>query len=100
MGSGTKTKEWSRAILCRPKDNLVTEGLLRAQRYVMVSSVEKTDSPPSISLMLAGEYARTWQEDREEFQKKTDNKRKKKFIKNDFEWWLKLRKTNKCFCSI
>lgn len=36
-----KYREWSRTLLCKPKDNLVTEGLLRAQRVVMVTTLEK-----------------------------------------------------------
>lgn len=34
-------KEWSKSFICRPKDNLITEGLQRARRSVMVSSLEK-----------------------------------------------------------
>lgn len=36
-----KNKEWTKALLQRPKDNLITEGLLRAQRNVMVTTIEK-----------------------------------------------------------
>lgn len=109
---------WTKAILCRPKDNIVTEGLLRAQREVMVTTLERCVSmhpkylhkwnqchnsfqpqPVSMHMLIANEYQRMWLNDRREFhrKKKTD---KHPFIENDFEWWLKLHKTNKCFCPI
>lgn len=52
-----------------------------------------------MSLMIAGEYARMWLKDRAEFHEKTFPK-KKKIIHNDYDWWLKMRKTDKCFCAI
>ncbi|KAH8392234.1 hypothetical protein KR215_003686 [Drosophila sulfurigaster] len=100
MATLGKSKEWSRAIICRPKDNLTTEAGLRAQKYTMVPTIEKEESCPSMAMIIGNEYARMWLKDRDEFQAKTDLNRKKKVIKNDFDWWLKLRKTTKCFCPI
>ncbi|XP_034473199.1 uncharacterized protein LOC117780681 [Drosophila innubila] len=100
MATMGKSKEWSRAIICKPKDSLTTEAGLRAQRNVMVPTIEKECTPNSMSMIIGGEYARMWLRDRDEFQAKNINNSKAKVIKNDFEWWLKLRKTNKCFCSI
>ncbi|EDW11663.1 uncharacterized protein LOC6576225 [Drosophila mojavensis] len=94
-----KSKEWSRSLICRPKDNLTTEAGLRAQHHVMVSSLERECVPGTMAMLIGMEYARIWLKDREAFQKKRDDS-KVKFIKNDFDWWLKLRKTNRCFCSI
>lgn len=116
-----KGPEWTRAILCRPRDHLLTEGLLRAQANVLVTTLEKSvriiykfikniyiniiyilflqPQPVSMSLLMAGEYQRMWLKDRNDFHKQL-HKSKKLAIENDFEWWLKLRKTNKCFCVI
>ncbi|EDV94181.1 GH25193 [Drosophila grimshawi] len=100
MATYGKVKEWSRSLICRPKDNLTTEAGLRAQRHAMVPSIECESFPNSMSMLIGMEYGRTWLRDRDEFQKKHDSKAQVKFIKNDFEWWLKLRKTNRCTCSL
>ncbi|XP_023163154.1 uncharacterized protein LOC111594191 [Drosophila hydei] len=97
--ASTKSKEWTRAIMCRPRDNLTTEAGLRAQHHVMVSRLDQECLPDSMSMLIGMEYARIWLKDRDLFQKKR-NDSKAKFIHNDFDWWLKLRKTNKCFCTI
>ncbi|XP_064535445.1 uncharacterized protein LOC135426319 [Drosophila montana] len=91
-------KEWSRSIICRPKDNLTTEAGLRAQQSTMAPSTESGSIPTSMGMLLGGEYARIWLQDRDRFQKKFFQS-KPKIIPNDFEWWIKLRKTNKCFCT-
>lgn len=39
--ASTKSKEWTRAIMCRPRDNLTTEAGLRAQHHVMVSRLDQ-----------------------------------------------------------
>lgn len=52
-----------------------------------------------MSLLLGGEYARMWLKDRDEFREKTYEK-PKKIIYNDIEWWLKMHKTDRCFCAI
>lgn len=52
-----------------------------------------------MSMLIANEYQRMWLKDRKEFHRKK-KQNKHKFIENDFEWWLKLHKTNKCFCVI
>lgn len=52
-----------------------------------------------MSLLLGGEYARMWLKDRDEFREKTYEK-PKKVIYNDIEWWLKMHKTDRCFCAI
>ncbi|EDW64406.1 uncharacterized protein Dvir_GJ22681 [Drosophila virilis] len=67
-----KTKEWSRSIICKPKDNLKTEAGMRAQRRAIALARNRED---------------------------LEEDAKPKVIKNDFDWWLKLRKTNKSFCS-
>lgn len=55
--------------------------------------------PVSMHMLIANEYQRMWLKDRKEFHRKSKQD-KHKFIENDFEWWLKLHKTNKCFCVI
>ncbi|XP_017850054.2 uncharacterized protein LOC108604995 [Drosophila busckii] len=91
-----KTKEWSRSQICLPKDNLKTEGLLRAQRHVMVSTIETCDVPSGMSWLLGMEYGRIWLRDRNEFLQKLADSVKSKVIMHDYEWWLKQRNTNKC----
>lgn len=50
-------------------------------------------------LLLGNEYGRIWLKDRDEFRAKTFGI-KTKIIHNDYDWWVKLRKTDKCFCVI
>ncbi|EDW64405.1 uncharacterized protein [Drosophila virilis] len=97
MSVGSRHKEWERSLICRPIDNLTTEAGLRAQRCAMVATREREDIPTTMAMLIGWEYARIWLQDRDNYQKKKQTA-KKKFIQNDFEWWLKLRKTNKCFC--
>ncbi|XP_017056410.1 uncharacterized protein LOC108098186 [Drosophila ficusphila] len=91
-----QTKEWSRAVLFKPKDNLTTEA---GKRERFVPSCELEGSPVSMPLLIGWEYARIWLKERDKFIKQRERAVKAKFIKNDFEWWLKLRKTQKKFCK-
>ncbi|ALC41622.1 CG31816 [Drosophila busckii] len=95
----TKTKEWSRAQKFVPKDNLTTEAGLRAQKHVMESCIDKDDDSPPMSLIIGMEYGRMWLREREKFVKQHAKIMQSKVIKNDFEWWLKQRKTTKKFCG-
>ncbi|KAH8266696.1 hypothetical protein KR018_010467 [Drosophila ironensis] len=92
-----QTKEWSRARLCVPKDNLTTEARDRARHFV--PSSEQECGPVSMSYLMGWEYARIWLRDRDKFVQQRERAVKAKYIKNDFEWWLKLRKTTKRFCK-
>ncbi|ALC40019.1 CG31816 [Drosophila busckii] len=95
-----KTKEWSRSQICLPKDNLKTEGLLRAQRHVMVSTIETCCAPINMSMLIGMEYARMWQRNRDKYTVKRQAAMGGRDFKNDYAWWLKLHKTNRCFCSV
>ncbi|KAH8282573.1 hypothetical protein KR054_008449, partial [Drosophila jambulina] len=90
-------KEWSRAVPFIPKDNLTTEAKDRAVKFVATSDTDCT--PVSMAYLMGGEYGRIWLKDRDTFVKKRKKAVKPKFIKNDFEWWLKQRKTSKRFCK-
>ncbi|KAI8041942.1 uncharacterized protein LOC128261822 [Drosophila gunungcola] len=92
-----QTKEWSRARLCKPKDNLTTEA---GNRERFVPSCELECTPISMARLIGWEYARIWLRDRDKFIQQRERAVKAKFIKNDFEWWLKLRKTPKKFCKV
>ncbi|XP_030377265.1 uncharacterized protein LOC115626142 isoform X2 [Scaptodrosophila lebanonensis] len=56
--------------------------------------------PECMNMIIGWEYARMWLRERDEFRKLRDRAAKPQFIENDYEWWLKLRKTNKRFCCI
>ncbi|KAH8353647.1 uncharacterized protein [Drosophila takahashii] len=92
-----QTKEWSRARLCKPKDNLTTEA---GKRERFVPSCELEYTPVSMACLMGWEYARIWLRDRDKFVQQRERAVKAKYIKNDFEWWLKLRKTSKKFCKV
>jgi len=53
-----------------------------------------------MSHLIGWEYARIWLRDRDEFVQQRERAVKAKYIKNDFEWWLRLRKTSKKFCKV
>ncbi|EDV32544.1 uncharacterized protein Dana_GF13998 [Drosophila ananassae] len=94
-----QNKEWSKATLCLPKDNLTTEAGDRARAANFLPSYETDCLPVSMACLLGWEYARIWVRDRDKFVQEREKAVKPKFIKNDFEWWLKLRKTTKKFCK-
>ncbi|XP_017134094.1 uncharacterized protein LOC108150446 isoform X1 [Drosophila elegans] len=103
-----QTKEWSRARLCKPKDNLTTEAGKR-ERFVPSCELEVIIkescwlvkcTPISMARLIGWEYARIWLRDRDKFIQQRERAVKAKYIKNDFEWWLKLRKTPKKFCKV
>ncbi|EDW77865.1 uncharacterized protein Dwil_GK19367 [Drosophila willistoni] len=92
------SKDWSRAEPYIPRDNIRTEAGQRTQTPFK-PSFEEDECPPSMAMIIGGEYARIWLRDRAAFVKKRERAVKPKYIKNDFEWWLKLRKTTKSFCK-
>ncbi|EDW29324.1 GL19643 [Drosophila persimilis] len=92
------TRDWSRAKPCLPKNNLHTEAGIRSIK--LVPKPEQECGPVSMSMILGWEYARIWLRERDENVKLHKKAAKPKTVKNDFEWWLKLRKTNKRFCKI
>ncbi|XP_020802188.1 uncharacterized protein LOC110179139, partial [Drosophila serrata] len=90
-------KEWSRAVPFIPKDNLTTEAKNRAAKFV--ASTDTDCAPVSMSYLIGGEYGRIWLRDRDTFVKERIKAVRPKFIKNDFEWWLKQRVKTKRFCK-
>ncbi|KAH8413397.1 hypothetical protein KR009_010580 [Drosophila setifemur] len=93
-----QNKEWSKANLCRPKNNITTEAGRRAASFPV--RPENECDPVSMALLIGQEYGRIWLRERDEFVVQREKAVKAKFIKNDFEWWLKLRKTSKKFCKV
>ncbi|XP_022227881.1 uncharacterized protein LOC111077783 [Drosophila obscura] len=94
----SRTRNWSRAKPHLPRDNLKTEAGIRATKFPAI--IDPECGPVSMAMIISWEYARIWLRERDANVAQHEQAAKPKTVNNDFEWWLKLHKTNKRFCKI